>query len=49
MKELVNTDGETQVWSAADTLAIGGVSLHVMVGRSKSELVAPRTGVLPKT
>ncbi len=39
-KELVNADGETQVWSAADTLAIGGVSLHVMVGRSKSELVA---------
>jgi diguanylate cyclase (GGDEF)-like protein len=39
-KELVNTDGETQVWSAADTIAIGGVNLHVMVGRSKSELVA---------
>jgi diguanylate cyclase (GGDEF)-like protein len=39
-KELVNTDGETQVWSASDTIAIGGVNLHVMVGRSKSELVA---------
>jgi len=39
-EELVNTDGETQVWSAADTIEIGGVNLHVMVGRSKSELVA---------
>jgi diguanylate cyclase (GGDEF)-like protein len=39
-KELVNADGETQVWSTADTLAIGGVNLHVLVGRSKSELVA---------
>ena len=39
-KELVNSDGETQVWSAADTIAIDGVNLHVMVGRSKSELVA---------
>jgi diguanylate cyclase (GGDEF)-like protein len=39
-EELVNTDGETQVWSAADTIEIGGVSLHVMVGRSKSELAA---------
>ena len=39
-KELVNADGETQVWSAAGTAAVGGVKLHVMVGRSKSELVA---------
>jgi diguanylate cyclase (GGDEF)-like protein len=39
-RELVNRDGEAQVWSAADTLTIGGVNLHVMVGRSKSELVA---------
>jgi diguanylate cyclase (GGDEF)-like protein len=39
-KELVGTEGETQVWAVADTLAIGGVSLHVMVGRSKSELAA---------
>lgn len=38
-KELVNAQGETQVWSSSDTLAVGGVSLHVMVGRSKSELV----------
>jgi diguanylate cyclase (GGDEF)-like protein len=39
-RELVNADGETQVWSTADTVAIGGVNLHVLVGRSKSELVA---------
>jgi diguanylate cyclase (GGDEF)-like protein len=39
-KELVDVEGETQVWAVADTLAIGGVSLHVMVGRSKSELLA---------
>ena len=39
-KELVNPDGETQVWAVADTLRIGGVNLHVIVGRSKSELVA---------
>ncbi|MDO9296482.1 EAL domain-containing protein [Bradyrhizobium sp.] len=39
-KELVNASGETQVWSASETLAVGGVNLHVMVGRSKSELVA---------
>jgi diguanylate cyclase (GGDEF)-like protein len=39
-RQLVNTDGETQVWAAANTLAIGGVNLHVIVGRSKSELVA---------
>jgi signal transduction histidine kinase/DNA-binding NarL/FixJ family response regulator/HAMP domain-containing protein len=39
-KELVNSDGEAQVWAVADTLSIGGVNLHVIVGRSKSELVA---------
>jgi diguanylate cyclase (GGDEF)-like protein len=39
-RELVNADGEAQVWSAAGTLAVGGVKLHVMVGRSKSELAA---------
>jgi hypothetical protein len=39
-KELVGIDGETQVWAVADTFAIGGVNLHVLVGRSKSELVA---------
>ena len=39
-KELVGIEGETQVWAVADTLAIGGVNLHVMVGRSKSELAA---------
>jgi len=39
-KELVDADGETDVWTAADTTAIDGVKLHVIVGRSKSELVA---------
>jgi diguanylate cyclase (GGDEF)-like protein len=39
-RELVGIDGEAQVWAVADTLAVGGVNLHVMVGRAKSELVA---------
>jgi diguanylate cyclase (GGDEF)-like protein len=39
-KELANSVGEVQVWSAADTLAVSGVSLRVVVGRSKSALVA---------
>jgi diguanylate cyclase (GGDEF)-like protein len=39
-RELVGIEGETQVWAVADTLAIGGVSLHVLVGRSKAELAA---------
>ena len=39
-KELAGTEGETQVWAVADTLAVGGVNLHVMVGRTKSDLVA---------
>ena len=39
-RELPGTDGEVQVWAVADTLAIGGEKLHVMVGRPKSNLVA---------
>jgi diguanylate cyclase (GGDEF)-like protein len=39
-KELANSVGEVQVWSAADTLAVSGISLRVVVGRSKSALVA---------
>ena len=39
-RELPAADGETQVWAGADTLPIGGVNLHVMVGRPKSQLVA---------
>ena len=39
-KELRAADGEPQVWAVADTHAIGGVNLHVMVGRAKSQLVA---------
>jgi diguanylate cyclase (GGDEF)-like protein len=38
--ELDGIDGEAQVWAAADTLAIGGVKMHVIVGRSKAELAA---------
>ena len=39
-RELAGIEGETEVWAVADTLAVGGVNLHVMVGRAKSELVA---------
>jgi diguanylate cyclase (GGDEF)-like protein len=39
-KELVDPGGETRVWTAVDTLRIGGVNMHIIVGRSKSELVA---------
>ena len=39
-RELRGADGETQVWAAADTLPIGGVNLHIMVGRPKAQLVA---------
>jgi diguanylate cyclase (GGDEF)-like protein len=39
-RELTNADGERQVWAVAGTFPIGGVSLHVLTGRSKSELVA---------
>lgn len=39
-RELPGVDGEPQVWAAADTYAIGGGELHVMVGRPKSLLVA---------
>ncbi|MDB5520026.1 MAG: diguanylate cyclase/phosphodiesterase [Tardiphaga sp.] len=39
-QELTNADGETEVWAVADTLGIAGVRLHVIVGRSKSALVA---------
>ena len=39
-RELPGADGEAQVWAVADTLAIGGVNLHIMVGRPKSQLMA---------
>ena len=39
-RELRGAGGETQVWAAADTLPIGGVNLHIMVGRPKAQLVA---------
>ena len=39
-KELRAVDGDTQVWAVADTVPVGGVSLHIMVGRPKAQLVA---------
>ncbi|MEP6839597.1 MAG: PAS-domain containing protein, partial [Bradyrhizobium sp.] len=39
-RELRSADGETQVWAAADTLDLGGVNLHILVGRPKAQLVA---------
>jgi diguanylate cyclase (GGDEF)-like protein len=39
-RELVGIDGAPEVWAVADTLAVGDVNLHVLVGRAKSELVA---------
>jgi diguanylate cyclase (GGDEF)-like protein/PAS domain S-box-containing protein len=39
-KELAGLDGEPQVWAVADTLLVGGINMHVLVGRSKSELTA---------
>jgi PAS domain S-box-containing protein len=39
-RELPDPAGKTQVWAVADTLRVGGVSMHVVVGRSKAELVA---------
>jgi hypothetical protein len=39
-RKLRGADGEPQVWAAADTLPIGGVNLHILVGRPKAQLVA---------
>ncbi len=39
-RELRGADGETQVWAAADTLPIGGINLHILIGRPKAQLVA---------
>jgi diguanylate cyclase (GGDEF)-like protein len=39
-RELPDADGERHVWAVAGTVPIGGVSLHVLTGRLKSELVA---------
>jgi len=39
-RELADPDGNMQVWAEADTQQVGGVSLHVVVGRSKADLVA---------
>jgi diguanylate cyclase (GGDEF)-like protein len=38
--ELVGRDGSAEVWAAAHTHAVDGVKMHVLLGRTKSELVA---------
>jgi len=38
--ELATATGETEVWAAARPAQIGGDGLHVLAGRSKTELVA---------
>jgi diguanylate cyclase (GGDEF)-like protein len=38
--ELTGRNGSAEVWAAAHTVAVGGVKMHVLLGRSKSELVA---------
>jgi diguanylate cyclase (GGDEF)-like protein len=39
-EELAGRDGSTEVWAAAHTHAVDGVKMHVLLGRTKSELVA---------
>ncbi|WKA28502.1 bifunctional diguanylate cyclase/phosphodiesterase [Bradyrhizobium roseum] len=39
-RELARHGGDAEVWATAHTIAVGGVGLHVLLGRSKSELVA---------
>ncbi len=38
--EFAGRGGDAEVWATAHTMSVGGVALHVLVGRSKSELVA---------
>ena len=39
-KELQGHGGHAEIWATAHTIAVGGVTMHVLLGRSKSELVA---------
>jgi diguanylate cyclase (GGDEF)-like protein len=39
-RELAGHGGDAEVWATAHTIAVGGVGLHVLLGSSKSELVA---------
>jgi PAS domain-containing protein len=39
-RELTGHGGDAEIWATAHTISIGGVALHVLLGRSKSELVA---------
>jgi diguanylate cyclase (GGDEF)-like protein len=39
-REIADADGKAHVWALARTLPVGGVSLRVVIGRSKPELVA---------
>jgi diguanylate cyclase (GGDEF)-like protein len=37
--ELAGDGGDAEVWATAHTIAVGSVAMHVLLGRSKSELV----------
>ena len=39
-RELTGHGGDAEIWATAHTISVGGVALHVLLGRSKSELVA---------
>ena len=39
-RELAGHGGDAEIWATAHTISVGGVALHVLLGRSKSELVA---------
>ena len=39
-RELAGHGGHAEIWATAHTVAVGGAALHVLLGRSKSELVA---------
>ena len=39
-KELTGSGGDAEVWATAHTIAVGGVAMHVLLGRSKSELIS---------
>jgi len=39
-KELADANGDTKVWTVAETPRVGGVNLYIMAGLAKSDLVA---------
>ena len=36
-RELTGHGGDAEIWATAHTISVGGVALHVLLGRSKSE------------